>query len=61
MSWSVPHIGVLTAMGGVILGQMLGALVLDNIGAFGLPIHPVSPARIAAVLMIGGGLFLSRL
>ncbi|MCB2116354.1 MAG: DMT family transporter [Rhodobacteraceae bacterium] len=52
--------GALTALAAIILGQMVAGLTLDHLGAFGLPVHTVSPRRIAAVAMVAGGLILSR-
>ncbi|MDR7125681.1 DMT family transporter [Pseudotabrizicola sp. 4114] len=59
--WGVPTLGVVTAMAALILGQMAGALMLDAVGAFGVPVQPVSLTRILAVMMVAGGLVLSRL
>ncbi|MDA8871007.1 DMT family transporter [Rhizobiaceae bacterium] len=56
----VGKLGVVTTFAGVVLGQMLAALVMDATGAFGVPVHAVSWQRIAAVAMVVGGLFLSR-
>ena len=53
--------GALTALAAIILGQMIAGLVLDHLGAFGLPAQPVSARRIAAVALVAAGLFLSRL
>lgn len=52
--------GALTALAAIILGQLVAGLVLDHLGAFGLPVQPVSAARIGAVLLVGCGLLLSR-
>lgn len=60
MLWSVPIMGVVTATAALILGQMCAALVLDAIGAFGLPKQPVSLTRLGAVLLVAAGLVLSR-
>ena len=60
MLWSVPTVGILTALAALILGQLASGLVLDATGAFGLPIHAVTPTRVLACLMVGGGLILSR-
>lgn len=60
MLTSVPVVGVLTATAGLIMGQMVAALVIDMVGAFGLPRHPVSWQRLLAVAMVAGGLILSR-
>lgn len=61
LAWGVPQIGVLTAIGCIVFGQILGALILDASGAFGLAVQPVSIYRIAAVILIGSGVWLSRL
>ena len=61
MLWSVPTIGILTAFAALLLGQLGAALVLDAIGAFALPVHPITPTRILALLLVAGGLILSRL
>ena len=49
------------ALAAIILGQMIAGLVLDHLGAFGLPAQPVSARRIAAVALVAAGLMLSRL
>ncbi|WP_103333078.1 DMT family transporter [Pseudotabrizicola formosa] len=63
--WSVisgvPTLGVVTAMAALILGQMAGALVLDAIGAFGVPVQPISLTRVLAVCLVAAGVVLSRL
>ncbi len=59
--WGVPSLGVVSAMAALILGQMTGALVLDAVGAFGVPVQPISLTRILAVGLVAAGLVLSRL
>jgi bacterial/archaeal transporter family-2 protein len=59
--WGVPTLGVVTAMAALVLGQMAGALVLDAVGAFGVPVHAISPTRILAVVLVAAGVVLSRL
>ena len=61
MLWSVPTIGILTAFAALLLGQLSAALVLDAVGAFAAPVHPITPTRVLALLMVAGGLILSRL
>ena len=56
----IGSVGALTALAAIILGQLTAGLLLDQIGAFGLPVHPISMRRIAAVVLVAGGLFLSR-
>ena len=57
---SVPVLGVLTTMAAMILGQMAGALALDALGAFGLPLQPLSWQRLVAVVLVAAGVLLSR-
>jgi bacterial/archaeal transporter family-2 protein len=57
---SVPVLGVLTTMAALILGQMIGALVLDAVGAFGVPVNALSWRRLLAVFLVGAGVLLSR-
>ena len=59
--FSVPVIGVLTALAALILGQMLAGMVIDAVGAFGLPQRPQAWPRIGAVLCVTAGLFLTRI
>lgn len=58
--WSVPILGVLTTITVLILGQMVAALLLDYIGAFGLVARDLSPTRVVAALLVAGGVILSR-
>lgn len=60
MVWSLPRLGALTAICALALGQIVAAIILDRIGAFGLPVREVSVPRVLAALMICGGLVLSR-
>jgi bacterial/archaeal transporter family-2 protein len=59
-SWSVGQVGVLTTLAAAILGQLLAAIIVDRIGAFGLPVREISLPRLAGVAMIASGLILSR-
>lgn len=61
IAWGVPTLGVVTAFAALILGQMVGALVLDASGLFGLVAYDITWKRIAAVAMVAGGMVLSRL
>lgn len=58
--WSIPMLGVVTAVSGMILGQLVVALTMDAIGPFGLPVTAVTPQRVLAVVMVAGGLVLSK-
>lgn len=55
---SVPRIGALSTGVAMIIGNLLMAAILDNYGAFGLPVLPVSFARLAGLALMAGGLAL---
>lgn len=57
--YSVPRLGVLTMSAMLILGQLTGSLLLDALGAFGLPERAISWQRIVAAAMVGAGVVLS--
>ena len=52
--------GAQTAAMAGILGQLATAMVLDHFGAFGLAVQPITWPRIAGLVMVAGGLLLSR-
>ena len=56
----VPALGVVTTVAALVLGQLVAASLLDLTGAFGLPVHAITPQRIAAVVLVAAGLVLSR-
>jgi transporter family-2 protein len=57
----VPKLGVLTVVAAAVFGQLMAGIVIDAIGAFGLEARAISPTRILAVVLVMGGLLLSRL
>lgn len=58
--WAVPTLGVASTVAALVLGQLVAALCLDAVGAFGLPIQPVSWQRLLSLVLVLGGLVLSR-
>lgn len=58
--WTLPQMGVLTAVCALALGQILAAIMMDRLGLFGLQIRDISIPRLLAAGMVGGGLVLSR-
>jgi transporter family-2 protein len=58
--FAVPTTGALTAAAATILGQLVMALILDRIGAFGLPVQPITWQRLAGVGLVFAGLLLTR-
>lgn len=57
---SVPKIGVAPWVAAVIAGQLITALVLDQVGAFGGAVREISMGRIAGALCLCAGVWLIR-
>ena len=56
-----PKIGAAVAIGLVVLGQGAAALAIDHFGLLGMPQEPVTLARVAGLILLGGGMMLIRL
>jgi len=56
-----PKIGATMAIALVVLGQGAAALAIDHFGVMGMPKDPVTPARLAGLLLVAGGITLIRL
>jgi len=54
------RLGTLVLVGALIAGQMLASMALDHIGAFGLPVHPLTGQRIAGAFLVATGVLLIR-
>lgn len=50
-----PRIGAATFLAFLIGGQMLASATLDHFGAMGLSVRPVTPLRLAGLLLVLGG------
>ena len=59
-AFAAPRLGVTYFLMVAIAGQLAMALVLDRLGAFGLPRVEISPTRVAGVLLVLAGAFLVR-
>jgi transporter family-2 protein len=57
----VPRIGAGTMIGLMVAGQMAAALLLDQFGLLGVPVHPTTPARALGAVLVVGGVLLLRL
>ncbi|KUJ71049.1 amidophosphoribosyltransferase [Ruegeria profundi] len=60
MLWGVPLLGVVTMISALILGQMVAALLLDYVGAFGLPVRELTLPRAVGTILVVAGVILSR-
>ena len=58
---SVSVLGVLTTIAALVLGQMLGGIALDAVGAFGLQMREIGWQRVTAAVLVGSGVVLSML
>jgi transporter family-2 protein len=59
-AFAAPRMGVTYFLMVAIAGQLAMALLLDRLGAFGLPRVEISPARIIGVVLVLAGAFLVR-
>lgn len=56
-----PRLGAAWTVALMVLGQSLSALFIDYHGMFGLPVVPMSPQRIAGVILVALGVAVFRL
>ncbi|MCW3798277.1 DMT family transporter [Sphingomonas sp. BN140010] len=59
-AFAAPRIGLASLITIGIAGQIATALLLDHLGAFGLPREPISLARIAGAVLVAAGVLLVR-
>ncbi|APX89872.1 amidophosphoribosyltransferase [Brevirhabdus pacifica] len=59
-AFSVGSLGLVTLVAVVILGQVLTGMVMDAVGAFGLPVREIGWTRLLSVVLVLGGALLSR-
>lgn len=57
--WSVPHLGVVTMMSAMVLGQMIAAMVIDSGGIMGLEVRSINPSRLFAIALVSLGVVMS--
>ncbi|HZK48526.1 MAG TPA: DMT family transporter [Thermoleophilia bacterium] len=58
----VPRLGAAGLIAGVVAGQLVGGVVIDRFGLFGLPQTSISSTRVAGLvlLLVGGALVVRR-
>jgi len=59
-TFAMPRMGITYFIALLIGGQLLVALILDHLGAFGLTREPISLARLGGVLLIFAGVVMAR-
>ena len=56
-----PRLGAAPTVAFVVIGQIVCSTVVDHFGLLGFPVHETSPARIAGLALMAGGVALVRL
>jgi bacterial/archaeal transporter family-2 protein len=59
VTFATPRIGNAATIGILVAGQLAMSLLIDTLGLFGFDRIPVSPVRIAGVMLLGVGAALS--
>jgi transporter family-2 protein len=59
-AFAVPRTGVTLFLTAAIAGQLVMALFLDRLGAFGVPRVDINPGRVAGIILVLGGTLLVR-
>lgn len=57
---AAPRLGMAMIIGISVAGSVVAALVLDHLGAFGLPVQPVTPLRLLGAVLVCAGVGLAR-
>ena len=56
----VPKLGAASTVAFIVLGQMLGSLLFDQFGLFGVPVHEITAVRGVGTLLLLAGVILIR-
>jgi bacterial/archaeal transporter family-2 protein len=55
---ATPRIGAASALGFIVMGQFVAAVIIDHYGWMGLPVKPISYYRVAGVVLLIAGAYL---
>jgi bacterial/archaeal transporter family-2 protein len=58
---TAPKLGAATLVALILAGQAIASLAVDHFGWVGFEEHPITPLRVAGVLLLAGGVALVRL
>ncbi len=58
---TAPRLGAVVFVAAVLAGQSLSSLVADHFGWVGFAEHPISPGRIAGLVLVAAGVALVRI
>ena len=56
----LPRLGAATVVALIVVGQMVGSIIVDNFGLFGLQTHPADWSRIFGAALLIAGVYLIR-
>ena len=56
----VGRLGTALLFAAIITGQLICSLLVDHLGALGLPRHPITPARLFGTALLFAGVYLVR-
>jgi bacterial/archaeal transporter family-2 protein len=56
----IPRLGTAVVIALIVAGQMMGSLVFDHFGLFGVPVHSMSPSRLLGAMLLVIGVVLIR-
>lgn len=59
-AYAAPRLGVASLVTIGVAGSVIGALIIDHYGAFGLNRAPVSPGRVLGIMLVLAGVVLVR-
>lgn len=59
-TFAAPRLGVAATMTLFVAGQLVASLMIDHVGAFGVPVRPVNLTRLAGLFLVFGGVVLVR-
>lgn len=61
ITWIAPHFGVGNAVFFVLLGQLISAAAIDHFGLFGAAQTVLNPWRVAGIVVMAAGVFLTQI
>lgn len=61
ITYIAPSFGIGNAIFFVLVGQLISAAIIDQFGLFGAQITPITPVRLAGILLMAGGVALTQL
>jgi len=56
----IPRLGAALAFSLIVAGQLMMSVLMDHFGLFGVPVNPVTPAKMLGFLLLLAGVILIR-